>query len=153
MPPPESTPVPTATSEGISGPTPTIPTPPAPSTTSTPTPRPTPTPTAKERAEARESERKSLQRQLKRLAENHFRHLNFIEVKIRKIKGGYRLNAQHDFFSKYTLSSGSFAKELQEWIYDRRYRLKEAEILEIGIEGTGRFSTGSYFEVKKFFEG
>lgn len=75
-------------------------------------------------------------------------HLNFIDSKITKTKGGYALWATHDFFSQYSLSSGDDAKVIQEWIYRNQLRLEDAEVVRVGLMGRGPYSSWVYFNVK-----
>ena len=75
-------------------------------------------------------------------------HLNFVESRITKIKGGYALWATHDFFSQYSLSSGDDAKVIQEWIYRNEQRLEDSEVVRVGLMGRGPYSSWVYFNVK-----
>jgi len=71
-------------------------------------------------------------------------HLNFIKVKITNNK----LLAYHDFYSQYTLSSGNTAKVIQNWINQNHEQLKIAKIHSVGVSGTGRHASSSWFDIK-----
>jgi hypothetical protein len=75
-------------------------------------------------------------------------HLNFVDSKITKTKGGFALWATHDFFSQYSLSSGDDSAVIQEWISRNRRRLGDAGIVRVGLMGKGPYSSWVYFDVK-----
>jgi hypothetical protein len=75
-------------------------------------------------------------------------HMNFIGSKITKIKGGYALWATHEYFSQYTFALGDDAKFVQRWITDNEARLREAEIVRVGVMGRGSYASRNYFDLR-----
>lgn len=73
--------------------------------------------------------------------------LNFIGSKLTKIKGGYALWATHEYFSQFTFSIGSDAKVVQEWISANNGKLRQANIVRVGVMGRGSYPTWTYFDV------
>ncbi len=74
-------------------------------------------------------------------------HLNFIRIKTTKIKGGYALWAQHEYFGQYTLSIGETAKVIQDWMGVNIGDLREAKIVRVGVMSAGGYGGYSYFDV------
>lgn len=75
-------------------------------------------------------------------------HLNYIDKKLTKTKGGFALWATHEYFSQYTLSIGNDAHVISAWIDGHRDELKEAGIARVGVMGRGEFASWSYFDIK-----
>ena len=75
-------------------------------------------------------------------------HLNYIQSKITKTKGGYALWATHEFFTQYSFSSGNDASVVQEWIGRNRGKLADAGIVRVGLMGRGGFASYCYFDIK-----
>lgn len=92
--------------------------------------------------------REQLANEYRQLVADANPHLNFIDSKITKTKGGYALWATHDFFSQYSLSTGDDAKVIQEWVYRNQQRLEDAEVARVGLMGRGPYSSWVYFDVK-----
>lgn len=76
-------------------------------------------------------------------------HLNYIGAKLTKINGGYALWATHEFFTQYTFSAGSEAREVNAWIDANRTELNEAGIIRVGVMGRGGFASSSWFDLKR----
>jgi hypothetical protein len=104
-----------------------------------PSPTPTPAPAAL---------RKELGESYRGMVAATNRHLNFIEYKYTKTKGGYALWATHDFFTQYTFSSGDEAKLVSQWIDLHYDNLKGAGVRRVGVMGTGSYASSVWFEVK-----
>lgn len=75
-------------------------------------------------------------------------HLNYIQSKMTKIRGGYALWATHEFFTQYSFSSGNDASVVQEWIGRNRGKLADAQIVRVGLMGRGGFASYCYFDIK-----
>jgi hypothetical protein len=75
-------------------------------------------------------------------------HLNYIDKKITKVKGGHALWATHDFFTRYTLSAGNDAHVISAWIDRHSEELREAGIVRVGVMGTGPYASWSHFDIK-----
>lgn len=75
-------------------------------------------------------------------------HLNYIDKKITKVKGGHALWATHDFFTRYTLSAGNDAHVISAWIDQHSGELREAGIVRVGVMGTGPYASWSHFDIK-----
>lgn len=75
-------------------------------------------------------------------------HLNYIDTKYTRIKGGYALWATHEYFSQYTLSIGNDAHVITAWIDSHRGELKEAGVVRVGVMGRNSFASWSYFDLK-----
>lgn len=92
--------------------------------------------------------RDSLAHEYRQLVTDANPHLNFVDSKITRTKGGFALWATHDFFSQYSLSSGNDAAVIQEWISRNREKLGDAGIVRVGLMGKGPYSSWVYFDVK-----
>lgn len=85
--------------------------------------------------------RDELARDYRQLISDANPHLNFIDFKITKAKGGFALWATHDFFSKYSLSSGDESAIIQEWLSRNGQKLADAGIVRVGLMGNGPYSS------------
>lgn len=75
-------------------------------------------------------------------------HLNHIGSAVRKSGAGVGIYCVHDFYGRYSLSSGSLALQLSRFIDEWRSELLEFRINRVGVWGTGEFSSGVWYEVK-----
>lgn len=75
-------------------------------------------------------------------------HLNHMDKRIQKVKGGYQILIVHDFFSKYTLSAGRVDGVFQNWMRTNESDLKKAGVVRVGVWGAGQYATGAYFDLK-----
>lgn len=104
--------------------------------------------TASQRREHAPQLRDELARDYQQLVTGANPHLNFIGSRITKTKGGFALWATHEFFTRYSLSSGDDASVIQEWISRNREKLEEAGIVRVGLMGNGSFASWVYFDIK-----
>jgi hypothetical protein len=75
-------------------------------------------------------------------------HLNYIDAKLTKAKGGYALWATHEFFTQYTFSAGDDAPQVSAWIDRNREALGQAGIVRVGVMGRGPYASWSYFDLR-----
>ena len=92
--------------------------------------------------------REELAQEYRQLVADANPHLNFIDSKITKTKGGFALWATHEFFSQYSLSSGDDANVIQEWISRNGGKLEDADVVRVGLMGRGSYASSVWFDVK-----
>lgn len=93
-------------------------------------------------------QRDYLGQHLQMIVERNNPNLNHITYKVSKVGNGYRLVAVHDLFSKYTLSVGSTDKKIQDWMSENETQLRQANISQVGVWGTGNYASGSWYSFK-----
>lgn len=106
-------------------------------------------------AEDRETERarllglhEELRLEYERLMVSVNPHLNYIDSKLTKTKGGYALWATHEYFSQYTFTIGDDGPAVEKWINTNHSRLNDAGIVRVGVKGRGSYATWNYFDVR-----
>lgn len=92
--------------------------------------------------------REELAADYKEVVSNANTHLNYIDTKLTKVKGGFALWATHEYFSQFTLSIGNDAHVISAWIDSHRDDLKQAGIVRVGVMGKGGYASWSYFDIK-----
>lgn len=75
-------------------------------------------------------------------------HLNYIGSKTTRMKGGYAIWATHEFFTRYTFSTGSDGPLTQRFIQDNWRDLERANVVRVGAMGTGPYSSYCWFDTK-----
>lgn len=75
-------------------------------------------------------------------------HLNFIDTKLTKVKGGYALWATHEYFSQFTFSIGGNGPLVSKWIDENHNTLSDAEIVRVGVMGRGSYAGSVWFDVR-----
>ena len=75
-------------------------------------------------------------------------HLNYIDAKLTKVKGGYALWATHEYFTQYTFSIGGTGPLVRMWIEKHSKELSDAEIVRVGVMGRGPYASWNYFDVR-----
>lgn len=61
-------------------------------------------------------------------------HLNYIESKTTKVKGGYAIWAVHTYFSSYSFKIGSDARVTSDWIIANWSALHNANVVQVGLK-------------------
>lgn len=74
-------------------------------------------------------------------------HLNFIQKKITKVKGGYAIWAVHTYFSEYSFKIGSDAHVTSNWIISNLERLHNANIVQVGLKSDNGYSGSCWLKV------
>ena len=75
-------------------------------------------------------------------------HLNHIQTKITKTKGGYALWTVHDYFGRYSFSIGSLGPSVQSWISENYGDLKASQITRVGVKNAQGYGGSVWYEVK-----
>jgi hypothetical protein len=70
----------------------------------------------------------------------HFNHLKLTNK-------GRGLFCEHDLYTRYTLSSGQLARDLQAFISEWQSELKRHRIDRIGVWSTGPYADGTWYKV------
>lgn len=74
-------------------------------------------------------------------------HLNFIQKKITKVKGGYAIWAVHTYFSEYSFKIGSDAHVTSAWIITNLESLHKANIVQVGLKSDNGYSGSCWLKV------
>lgn len=117
---------------------------------SAPTPAAKPLTRLEEMAKRKpEDQRKVLAEELLDRVKTQNLHLNHMSHRIRKAKGGYEIMIIHDLFTKYTLSAGGTDGVFQRFMREYAAELKQANVVKVGVWGTGEYSSGSWYDLTK----
>jgi hypothetical protein len=87
---------------------------------------------------------KQLQAEMEAVCQAANPGLNYIKASRR----GAGLYCVHDFYSRYSMSSGPLAPLLNEYASRRSAELKRLKITRIGAWGTGEYASGSWIDLR-----
>lgn len=89
---------------------------------------------AKQKAEDARDLRFQLEGQYRDVMAKANPHLNYIESKTTKVKGGYAIWAVHTYFSEYSFKIGSDAPITSDWIVANWSSLHDANVVQVGLK-------------------